>query len=235
MENVLKIEQLTYKKNAHTILQNVNLSLKPGKIVALLGANGSGKTTLMRIVAGVAKNWSGTVEVMGETKDDLKKTKLAFTDKLSAFPDITKISYIKKFYTTVYPDFDEDEFNKIIQFMKLNESMRLNQLSKGMKEKLIIALVFSQDADLYLLDEPFGGIDIMTRKNIINSILLWKNDNSTILLSDHYLGEIANLVDEVAILKDKAIIDFQEADDIRAKHKSIEEYYTSFYNEEEDE
>lgn len=235
MENVLKVEQLTYKKNMHTILKDVNLNLKTGKIVALLGANGSGKTTLMRIIAGVAKNWSGTVEVMGQTKDDLKKSKLAFTDKLSAFADMTKISYIKQFYSTVYPNFDEAEFEKLVQFMKLNESMRLNQLSKGMKEKLIIALTFSQDADLYLLDEPFGGIDIMTRKNIINSILLWKNDKSTILLSDHYLGEVANLVDEVAILKDKSIIDFQEADDIRAKHKSIEEYYTSFYDGEEDE
>ncbi len=85
--------------------------------------------------------------------------------------------------------------------MKLSPDMRLGQLSRGMREKLVIALTFARKADLYLLDEPFSGIDPMARKKIINSIILWKDDKATILISDHFVNEIATLLDEVIILK----------------------------------
>ena len=68
MENLLEIRDLTYKKNLKTILDNINLNLQPGKIVALLGENGAGKTTLMRVISGIAKNYRGTVNISGENK-----------------------------------------------------------------------------------------------------------------------------------------------------------------------
>jgi ABC-2 type transport system ATP-binding protein len=75
----------------------------------------------------------------------------------------------------------------------------------------------------------------MARKRIINSILLWKNDQSTILLSDHFVNEISSVLDEVVIVKDQTVLAKQGADDIRAKGQSIEQYYESFYQEGEDE
>lgn len=119
--------------------------------------------------------------------------------------------------------------------MKLDPEMKLSQLSRGMREKLIIALTFARKADLYLLDEPFGGIDAMARKKIINSIILWKDENSTILVSDHFVNEISSLLDEVVIVKDNTVLKHKSADDIRQNHKSIEEYYESFYADEDDE
>lgn len=235
MSNLIEIKNLSYKKNQKEILKDVNLTLSSGKIVALLGENGAGKTTLMRIIAGVAKNYKGTVSVAGATKEAERKSKLSFTDGLSGFSDSTKIADIVSFYENVFRDFNSEDFDELRKFMHLDPEMKLSQLSRGMREKLIIALAFARKADLYLLDEPFGGIDAMARKKIINSIILWKSDESTILISDHFVNEISALLDEVVVVKDHTIFAHKSADKIRENHKSIEEYYEGLYADEEDE
>ncbi|MDF7668300.1 ABC transporter ATP-binding protein [Lactobacillus sp. ESL0703] len=234
MKNVLEIKDVTYKKNQKLILKDVNLTLQPGKIVALLGENGAGKTTLMRIISGMAKNYRGSVKIDGFDKDAEKKAHLSFTDGLTGFSDSTKIKAVVDFYEVVYQDFTKDEFEQLRKFMKLDLEMRLSQLSRGMREKLIIALTFARKADLYLLDEPFGGIDAMARKKIINSIILWKNDDATILISDHFVNEIAALLDEVVVIKDQTIFAHKSADEIRNNHESIEQYYEGLYDGEEE-
>ncbi|ANZ55525.1 ABC transporter ATP-binding protein [Lactobacillus helveticus] len=235
MNDLLTVKDLTYRKNQKTILKDANLNLSSGKIVALLGENGAGKTTLMRIIAGVAKNYKGEVNLEGTTKEAARKAKLSFTDDLTGFSDSTKIKDVVKFYATIFQDFDENEFDELRKFMKLDNDMKLSQLSRGMREKLIIALTFARKADLYLLDEPFGGIDAMARKKIINSIILWKDEKATILISDHFVNEISSLLDEVVIVKDHTILEHKSADDIRQNHETIEEYYESFYADEDDE
>ena len=234
MENLLEIRDLTYKKNLKTILDNINLNLQPGKIVALLGENGAGKTTLMRIISGMAKNYHGTVTISGESNVAERKAHLSFTDGLSGFANSTKIKEIVKFYEIIYQDFDQNQFEQLRQFMKLDSEMRLSEMSKGMREKLIIALAFSRKADLYLLDEPFSGIDAMARKKIINSIILWKPENSTILVSDHFVNEIASMLDEIVIIKDKTIYTHKSTEEIREHHKSVEDYYEGLYDAEEE-
>lgn len=234
MSDLLTIEKLSYRKNQKTILHDVNLTLKPGKIVALLGENGAGKTTLMRIIAGVAKNYKGTIKLKDSNNVAERKALLSFTDGLTGFSDSTKIKDVVKFYINIFEDFDENEFDELRKFMKLDPEMKLSQLSRGMREKLIIALTFSRRADLYLLDEPFAGIDPMARKKIINSIILWKSEESTILISDHFVDQIATLLDEVVVVKDNTIFSHKTADEIREEHKSIDEYYEGLYEGEDE-
>ena len=235
MSDLLQVKDLSYKKNQKMILKDVNLNLSSGKIVALLGENGAGKTTVMRITARVAQNYRGEGNLERSTKEAERKAKLSFTDGLTGFSDSTKIKDVVKFYAIIFQDFDENEFTELRKFMKLDPEMKLSQLSRGMREKLIIALTFARKADLYLLDEPFGGIDAMARKKIINSIILWKEEKATILISDHFVNEISSLLDEVVVVKDHTVLEHKSADDIRQNHKSIEEYYESFYADEDDE
>lgn len=234
MTKMLKIENLNYKKNRQQILADINLTIDSGKIVALLGENGAGKTTLMRLIAGVAKHYQGKIELTNSENLAQRKTKISFTDGLTGFSDSNKIQDVVNFYKNVFSDFNESEFEDIRKFMKLAPDLKLGQLSRGMKEKLIIALTFARQADLYLLDEPFGGIDPMARKKIINSIILWKNENSTILISDHFVNQISSLLDEVVVIKNHTVFDHQSAEDIRAKHQSIEEYYEGLYEGEDE-
>lgn len=234
MNNLLSVKDLSYKKNQKQILHDVNLNLEKGKIIALLGETGAGKTTLMRIIAGVAKNYKGTISLEGATKEADRKARLSFTDGLTGFSDSTKIKDIVNFYINIFEDFDADQFDQLREFMKLDLDMKLSQLSRGMREKLIIALTFSRKVDLYLLDEPFGGIDAMARKKIINSIILWKAEDATILISDHFVNEIATLLDEVVVIKDRTIFAHESAEEIRSNHESIEEYYEGLYEDEDE-
>lgn len=234
MNNLLSVKDLSYKKNQKQILHDVNLNLEKGKIIALLGENGAGKTTLMRIIAGVAKNYKGTISLEGATKEADRKARLSFTDGLTGFSDSTKIKDIVNFYINIFEDFDADQFDQLREFMNLDLDMKLSQLSRGMREKLIIALTFSRKVDLYLLDEPFGGIDAMARKKIINSIILWKAEDATILISDHFVNEIATLLDEVVVIKDRTIFAHESAEEIRSNHESIEEYYEGLYEDEDE-
>lgn len=233
MSDVLKIAGLSYRMNRKEILTDVDLEVTYGKIVALVGANGAGKTTLMRVIAGVAKNYQGTVTVAGESSEAGRKAHLSMTDNLSAFADGRRIREVKSFYEEVFVDFDGQQFDQLLEFMNLNAEDKLSSLSKGMREKLIIALAFARKTDLYLLDEPFSGVDAMSRKKIIKSLLLWKPDEATIIISDHVLDEIAPVLDEVVLLKDKHVLKHKSADEIREGHASIEEWYESFYEGEE--
>lgn len=233
MTDLLTVKDLTYKKSQKTILNHLNLNLQPGKIVAMLGLNGAGKTSLMRVIAGEAQNWHGQVSIAGEEKAPLRKASLSFTDNLSAFRGGTRIKTVVGFYDDLFQDFDREEFGKMAAFMNIDTDMRLRELSRGMKEKVFIALTLARQTKLYLLDEPFSGIDPLTRKRIINSLLLWKNDQATIVISDHFVNEIASILDEVVIIKDRNVAAHRSTDDIRENGQSIEEFFESFYGEED--
>ncbi|MGO2722428.1 MAG: ATP-binding cassette domain-containing protein [Lactobacillus sp.] len=227
----LSIKHVNYHKNRQPILTDVNLTVATGKIVALLGANGAGKTSLMRVIAGLAKNYRGEVAVAGKTELAQRKNALAFNENLQGFSKSEKLATILSFYAAVYPDFDEERFNQLQEFMDLDLNQRLGQLSRGTKAKLVIALTFSRQVSLYLLDEPFSGIDVMSRKKIINSILLWKGEDATILLSDHFVDEIAQVLDEVAIIKERTILCHVPADQIRERGETVSAYYEAQYDE----
>ncbi len=167
MTNTIEIKNLNYRKNYRSILEDVNLNIGAGKTVGLLGENGAGKTTLMRLIAGVAKGASGSISIDGKDDVSLKKSFVSFSEQLNGFSSSMRIDKIIRFYEDVYPDFSTEKYNQMAGFLQIDEGLRLSALSKGMKEKLVIGLTLSRDTKVYLLDEPFGGIDSMSRKKII--------------------------------------------------------------------
>ncbi len=230
MTNSIEISNLTYRKSIKTILADVNLNIEKGHIVGLLGENGAGKTTLMRLIAGVAKGAHGEIKIAGETGVPQKKAIVSFSEQLNGFNRNTRIDRILHFYEDVYPDFSDKKYNEMAGFLQIDEGQKLSELSKGMKEKLIIGLTLSRQAKVYLLDEPFGGIDSMSRKKIISSIIRWKDADATIIVSDHYVSEIASILDEVVIIKDQTIFKQEDAEKIRQDYgEGIEEYYEKVY------
>ncbi|MFC6275274.1 ATP-binding cassette domain-containing protein [Levilactobacillus tangyuanensis] len=229
MSDVLTIENLNYKRNLKVILHDVNLTLAQGKIVGLLGENGAGKTTLMRLITGSAKG-SGHIAVRDLEKTVDRKRHVSFSEQLKGFADGTRIDRVVDYYRLVYPDFDGQRFEELVTFLQIDTSLKLSALSKGMKEKVVIALTLSRQVDLYLLDEPFSGIDSMSRKRIISSIIKWKPDDATMVISDHYVTEIAPILDDVVIVKDQTVAIHQAADDIRDEYGiGIEAFYESLY------
>jgi len=239
MSKVLEVSNLNYKKNNRIILNDVNLTLDSGKIIGLLGANGAGKTTLMRLIAGSNAKSSGKITVSGiDSKAAIKSCVSMTYDFKTSFKSFYNNSWLNrnrvkdiiKFYLTVYPDFSFDKYQEMAKYLTIPSDAKVNSLSTGETEKLVIALTLARQVPLYLLDEPLNGIDIMTRKKIIKSIIQWKSDTSTIIISSHYVSEIASLLDDVVIIKDKTIYEVIPAEEIQTKyHLGIEDYYEKVY------
>ena len=235
MSKVLDVNDSIYKKNNKLILKDINLNLDNGKIIGLLGANGAGKTTLMRLIAGVKAKNSGQISVAGIDNKAARKSCVSMTYSLASFrkgmgEKNTKVKDVVKFYIDIYPDFSFEKYQAMAQFLEIPCDDKIANLSTGTGEKLVIALTLARQVPLYLLDEPLNGVDIMARKKIIKSIIQWKSDDSTIIISSHYVKEISSLLDDVIILKDQTVYQVSSVEDIQEQnHLGIEEYYEKVY------
>ncbi|KRK70521.1 ABC transporter ATP-binding protein [Lacticaseibacillus nasuensis] len=232
MTDLLQIEHLDYQRNYHRILTDINLTLPAGQIVGLLGANGAGKTTLMRLIAGVAPHFRGSITVAGATAIAARKAVVSYSALLAGAPANARLEQLALFCERLYPDFAFAHFQQLATEFALDCHAKLSTLSKGNQRKFTIALTLARRSQLYLLDEPFDGIDSMTRKKILAGIIQWKPDAATMVISDHHVGDIANLLDSVVIIKDQRIVAHERADTIReTHHQSIEDYYEALYEE----
>lgn len=229
MSEILKISNLNYKKNNKILINNINLTVNKPEIIGLLGENGAGKTTLFRLIAGLGKGYTGSIAVAGETSIDKIKENISFNDKLDAFNLYTKLKEIKDFYAKFYKDFELEKFDNIISLLDIDMSKRLGELSKGKKEGFIVALSIARTVKIYLLDEPFSGIDLMSRKKILQSIIKWLPQDATVFLSDHNIEEVHQIIDRIVLIKDKTIVADEPAEKIRSNGESIEEFYLKFY------
>lgn len=232
MNDLVSITDLTYRRNWHTLLNHLDLQLASGHIVGLLGANGAGKTTLMRLIAGLSIAYKGTIAVAGVQTPLARKTVVSSSLAIAGSPANNTIDQLATFWQQSYRDFDAEVFAQLASALALPLTKRLSTLSKGNRAKLELALCLSRRVPLYLLDEPFDGIDSMTRKKLVTSMINWLPEQATILISDHHVTDIAPLLDEVVVIKERRVIAQALADDIRAQHQSLEAYYEGFYQEE---
>lgn len=212
------------------VLDNLNLELEKGQIVGLVGPNGAGKSTFLRILAGLEKTYSGSVIIDGEeisykTADIIsyQPDKFALSNKLS-------VKEVVRTYKAFFKDFDEEKFYKIYKEFKLPEKAKVREMSKGMREKMQIALSLSRKAEIFLLDEPISGVDPSARKAIIETILNNFDEDSLIILSTHLINQIEPLLDRVLFLSDGKISINKTIDEIRSEENmSIEDYFTEVF------
>ena len=187
MKPILDCQNLSKKYGNFFALSNLTLSLGRGQIVGLLGPNGSGKTTLIKLINGLLTPTSGHVlinqmEPCAETKKIISY--LPDKDYLNTWMRVRDlISYFDDFYE----NFDMHRSYKMLEKLKIDPNARLRTLSKGTKEKVQLILVMSRDADLYVLDEPIGGVDPAARDYILNTILTNYNEEATIPVSYTHL------------------------------------------------
>lgn len=229
MTEALMIKQLNYRRNQKQLLTDVNLTLPQGQIVGLLGANGAGKTTLMRLIAGSAVNFRGSIQV-GDAGDAVaRKAQVSFSGMIDGFNPNWRVGQVAETLAELLADFRGEDFYQLCDLLGLDQKQRIKRLSKGNQRKLRLAVTLSRRAQLYLLDEPFDGIDVMTRKAMLNSILKWAPEHATLVISDHHVTDIEQLLDQVVVIKARTIAAQAQADDIRAQGQSVEQYFESFY------
>ncbi|MDF2678611.1 MAG: multidrug transporter ATP-binding protein [Bacillota bacterium] len=230
MNETLKLNNLTKKYYNKVALQNVNLTFERGKIYGLLGPNGSGKTTLMKIIAGLHKQTSGEILINDKPLSFETKAFVSYLPTDNFLYDSFKVKDIIKFYSDMYSDFNKDFALEVLQ-NNVDIELKVSKLSSGMIGKLKVALSLSRNADIYLLDEPLNGVDVLARDAIMDLIVKAYNENKIIIISSHLVSETEKIFDSAIFIKDGNIELNGDAEELRQSYgKSIENIYKEIYN-----
>ncbi len=232
MSSLLQMNSITKSYGSKIALNDVSLEIGPGKIVGLLGSNGSGKSTLMKMVTGLLQPTRGTLTVAGLPVGLKSKALVSFMPDRPLTESWMKVRDAITFFQDFYDDFDIVKAREMLQFMKLNESDRVSVLSKGMSERLQLTLALSRNASLYLLDEPIGGVDPVARGKILDAIVEYYNEDSSIIISTHLVRDIERIFDEVVFIREGEIVMHEEVENIRIKYgKSVDDMFKEVYAE----
>ncbi len=230
--NLLQLNGVTKSYGSKRALDDVSLEIGPGKIVGLLGSNGSGKSTLMKMVSGLLQPTKGSVTVAGMPVGLKSKGLVSFMPDRPLTESWMKVRDALNFFQDFSADFDSSKAREMLQFMKLNESDRVNVLSKGMSERLQLTLALSRNARLFLLDEPIGGVDPVARGKILDAIVEFYNEDSSIIISTHLVRDIERIFDEVVFIREGEIVMQEEVENIRIKYgKSVDDMFKEVYAE----
>ena len=216
--SLLRLEHVQKNYGKTEALSGVNLDIQPGRIVGLLGPNGSGKTTIIKLINGLLQPTSGQVLINGEKPSPKTKKAVSYLPDTTYLGDNMKIKEVFAMFKDFYSDFDQEKANHLLEDLKLDEKSRLKNLSKGNKEKVQLILVMSRKADLYVLDEPIGGVDPAARDYILKTIIQNRSENSSVLISTHLISDIEDILDDVIFIKDGEILLQEDANELRRKH-----------------
>ena len=189
----IEINNLTKNFGDLTALDDVTVSLEQGQIVGLLGPNGSGKTTLIKILNGLLQPTSGSVTINGSAPGVETKKVVAYLPDRNALPDYMTASQLMDIYEDFFEDFDRLKAEAMIDDLGINRKQTMKKMSKGTKEKLQLCLVMARQAEVYLLDEPIGGVDPATRDYILRTIISNYNENAVVLISTHLIACLLGL------------------------------------------
>lgn len=223
---LVKCNNLCKNFDNKIILKDVNLSIQKGRIVGLLGKNGMGKTTLIKLINDLLTPTSGEVLINSETPNVNSKRVISYLPERTYLDKSMKVSQIITFFEEFYDNFNKEKAIKLLKDLDLDINAKINKMSKGMQEKLQLILVMSREAELYILDEPLGGVDPATRDYILDTILSNFNEGASVIISTHIISDIERILDDVVFIDKGKIILTSSADDLRKKENaSIDEIF----------
>lgn len=230
MKPILECQGLTKKYNNFFALSNLSLTLERGQIVGLLGPNGSGKTTLIKLINGLITPTAGNVMVNSMAPGVETKSRVSYLPERSYLNDHMRVNEILGYFTDFYNDFSLERAKTMLLDPDIDPRARLHTLSKGTREKVQLILVMSRDAELYILDEPIGGVDPAARDYILQTILTNYSENATILLSTHLITDIENILDRVLFLQNGQLTLNASVDEIRTERgKSVDALFREVF------
>ena len=223
---LIECKSLCKRFGAQSVLNNIGLTLERGKIYGLLGKNGAGKTTLMKLMNDLLTPSAGSVLFEGAPIGIESKKRIAFLPERTYLDKEMTVAQTLRFFEDFYENFNTEKARRLLADLDLSEQMKIAKMSKGMQEKLQLILVMSREADIYILDEPLGGVDPATREYILDTILQNFNEHAALLISTHMIGDIERILDEVILIENGCIAMQAAADDIRnAENGSIDAYF----------
>lgn len=223
---LVEIQQVSKTYSGFPALNNIHLKLGAGKIIGLLGPNGSGKTTLIKLLNGLLQPDYGQILIKGQTPSPATKQIVSYLPDTTYLDEHMKVSAAIELFQDFYADFDKERALHLLEDLNIDLNSRMKNLSKGNKEKVQLILVMSRQAELYILDEPIGGVDPAARDYILKTIINNYSPTSSVLISTHLISDVEKVLDEVIFLNYGQVIRHSNVDDIRIEYGgSIDELF----------
>ena len=212
------------------ILKDINLKIPRGKIIGLLGKNGTGKTTLIKLINDLLTPTSGEILINGKNPGIESKEIISYLPERTYLDREMTVKDAIKYFEEFYKNFDSQKAIKLLKDLDLDNNTKISKMSKVMQEKLQLILVMSRNAELYILDEPLGGVDPATRDYILDTILSNFCEGASVIISTHLIADIERILDEVIFIDKGEIIITSSADELRNKENaSIDEIFRRYF------
>ncbi|XKE80397.1 ABC transporter ATP-binding protein [Oceanobacillus kapialis] len=223
MENILEVNGL-HKAYANSDfgLKDVSFSIPSGSIVGFIGENGAGKTTTMETILGLLRKDSGQIKLFGEevdSLDDAKKEQIGVVFDHMNFSKDLVVGKLSNVLSNIYQQWEEATFFHYVHHFSLPKKKKIKDFSRGMTMKLALAVAFSHDSKLLILDEATAGLDPVARDEMLDVFLDFVKDREhSILLSSHITTDIEKIADYLVFIKKGRIL-------LRVSKKDLLENY----------
>jgi ABC-2 type transport system ATP-binding protein len=224
MNKVVEVNRLTKSYGDVTALNEISFSMEADKIYGLLGRNGAGKTTIMHILTAQLFATGGEFKVFGEAPYENERvlSQICFIKESQKYPDIFQIRDVMKVAATLFPNWDHEFANSLIEDFKLPARRNIKKLSRGMLSAVGIVIGLASRAPLTIFDEPYLGLDAVARSLFYDRLLEdYTNHPRTIILSTHLIDEVSKLLDHVLVIDNGKLIIDEEAETLRGQAVTV--------------
>lgn len=207
-------------------LRPLDLTIPAGTVNVLIGANGAGKTTLLKLLVNLLQPSAGSATVFGTdsrrlTPADLRR--IGYVSENLQQPEGLTVAGLMAYWRPLYPTWDVALEARLLRDFDLPPDRKLRQLSRGMAMKAALASVLPYRPELLILDEPFSGLDPLTRDQVVNGMLeLVSAEGCTVLVSSHEIAEVETLADRILWLDRGSLRLAEDADSLRARFRRVE-------------
>ena len=221
----IRIAGLVKTFGNHQAVDGLDLEVPQGSIFGFLGRNGAGKTTTIKILMNMLKPTAGTVEVLGQDphihEKELKE-RVGYISDNPVLYDWMKVEEVAWFAGQLYPRWDQQKVAALIEHFGLDPKQKVKHLSRGMNAQLNLALVLGHDPELLILDEPASGLDVIVRRDVLESIIqVISAEGRTVFFSSHLVHEVERVADQVAIIEQGKLLVCGELDAVRQQVKRV--------------
>lgn len=217
---MIEIKNLAFQyRKKQPLFDDFSLNMQPGSIVGLLGKNGAGKSTLLNLIAGLMMPQKGDLHVNGY-KPFLRNPNfladLSLVPEEYSLPSVTIEVYVRAL-SPLYPSFDLEKLEKILNEFELVRTSRLNQLSHGQRKKFIIAFTLASNCKVIVFDEPTNGLDIPSKSQFRKILVGSVTDEQLVIISTHQVKDIDTIIDQLIVVDEGKLLFEKSMEDISKK------------------
>jgi ABC-2 type transport system ATP-binding protein len=223
-DGMIRCQELTKKYRRNEALHGLTLDVPEGSAFALLGPNGAGKSTAIKTIMNILRPTSGRAEVLGVDSRRLgprELSQIAYVSENQELPEWMTVAAFLAYCKPLYPDWRDEDAAELVRAFGLPLDRKLRALSRGMRLKAALAASLAYRPKLIVLDEPFSGLDVLVREQLIESIVE-RTPEATVLLASHDLAEIESFATHVAYLNDGRLEFVEDVGSLYDRFREVE-------------